>query len=115
MMSIGREFVVICLNAIADEAEREKIRLLLIKTKKEIIDISFKQLSCFAGNMLQVQNSDGELLQIMSTQAYKSFEKSQLKRLESFGDIIHSPLDTIEACGGGSARCMIAEVFNDLK
>ncbi|MEO8769000.1 MAG: arginine deiminase-related protein [Ferruginibacter sp.] len=113
MMCMGHEFVVICLDAIENEIEKEKIRHLLIKTKKEIIDISFEQLSCFAGNMLQVKNMDGELLLIMSTQAYKCLEKSQLTKLESYNKIIHSPLDTIETCGGGSARCMIAEIFND--
>ena len=114
MMCMGNGFVVICLDAIADEIEREKIRLLFIKTKKEIIDISLEQMNCFAGNMLQVKNRDGELLLVMSTRAYSCLKKSQVKKLESYNRVIHSKLDTIEAYGGGSARCMIAEVFNEL-
>ncbi|MEO6669158.1 MAG: arginine deiminase-related protein [Ferruginibacter sp.] len=115
MMCIADAFVVICLQAIEDKIEREKIRLLLVKTKKEIIEITFEQLDRFAGNMLQVANEDAELLLVMSTQAFHSLTSEQVNKLSSYNRILHTPLDTIETCGGGSARCMIAEVFNDAK
>ncbi|MFT3911859.1 MAG: arginine deiminase-related protein [Ferruginibacter sp.] len=115
LMCIGESFVVICFDAIKDEIERETLKHLFVRTNKEIINISFEQLYRFAGNMLQVKNADGELFLLMSTQAYESLTAEQLKKLESYNRILHSPLDTIEACGGGSARCMVAEVFNDYK
>lgn len=115
MMCVGDSFVVICLDAIRDKNEKEKLKHLFSLTNKDMIDISFNQLNHFAGNMLQLRNKDGELLIVMSTQAYGSLNKKQLERLQLNNRIIHTSLDTIEACGGGSARCMMAEVFNQLK
>lgn len=115
MMSVGNKYVVICMDAIADKIQKEKLKHLFLKTKKEIIPISYDQLNSFAGNMLQLKNTDGELLLVMSTQAYNSLKWEQLKKLEKYNRIIHSPLDTIESCGGGSARCMMAEIFNHPK
>jgi hypothetical protein len=115
MMCIGDSSVVICLDAVYDKIEKEKLTHLFSLTKKEIIDISFNQMEHFAGNMLQLKNKAGELLIVMSTKAYTSLNKQQLDRLGRNSLIIHSSLDTIETCGGGSARCMMAEVFNQLK
>ena len=112
MMCIADKFAVICLASIHDESERESVIKSLTLTNKEIIDISLQQLNSFAGNMLQVNNTTNELLLVMSTQAYRSLTADQINRLEKYNRIIHSPLDTIEAAGGGSARCMMAEIFN---
>lgn len=113
MMCMAESFVVICADAIRSEVEMEKLKHLFTNTNKEIIKISFEQLHHFAGNMLQLKNSDGELLLVMSTQAYHSLNGAQVKKLKSYNRIIHAPLDTIETCGGGSARCMMAELFNE--
>ena len=112
MMCIADKFAVICLASIHEESERESVIKSLTLTNKEIIDISLQQLNSFAGNMLQVNNTTNELLLVMSTQAYRSLTADQINRLEKYNRIIHSPLDTIEAAGGGSARCMMAEIFN---
>ena len=112
MMCIADKFAVICLASINDESESESVIKSLTLTNKEIIDISLQQLNSFAGNMLQVNNTTNELLLVMSTQAYRSLTADQINRLEKYNRIIHSPLDTIEAAGGGSARCMMAEIFN---
>ena len=112
MMCIADKFAVICLASINEESERESVIKSLTLTNKEIIDISLQQLNSFAGNMLQVNNTTNELLLVMSTQAYRSLTADQINRLEKYNRIIHSPLDTIETAGGGSARCMMAEIFN---
>ena len=112
LMCIAEKFAVICLESIADKTEKKKITDLLIETGKEIIEISFQQLNSFAGNMLQVRNTDNELLLVMSTQAYESLTRLQVNRLSKFNRLIHANLQTIESAGGGSARCMMAEIFN---
>ena len=112
MMCIADKFAVICLASIHEESERESVIKSLTLTNKEIIDISLQQLNSFAGNMLQVSNTTNELLLVMSTQAYRSLTADQINRLEKYNRIIHSSLDTIETAGGGSARCMMAEIFN---
>ena len=111
MMNVANEYAVICLDAITDTTERENVIGSLKISGKEIIDISFDQLHQFAGNMLQVKNTDGELLLIMSSQAYDSLATEQVAALEKYNRILHSSLETIETAGGGSARCMMAEVF----
>lgn len=112
MMCVAANFAVICLEAIRDEQERLMVSGSLTGSGKEIIGISLQQMNAFAGNMLQVKNSDGELLLVMSSQAFGSLNKTQVSKLEKFSRIIHTPLDTIESYGGGSARCMMAEIFN---
>jgi len=112
MMCVAANFAVICLEAIRDEQERLMVSGSLTGSGKEIIGISLQQMNAFAGNMLQVRNSEGELLLVMSSQAFGSLNKTQVSKLEKFSRIIHTPLDTIESCGGGSARCMMAEIFN---
>jgi hypothetical protein len=78
---------------------------------KELITISLDQMNSFAGNMLQVRNESGQRFLVMSSQAYHSLTPEQVQQLESFNPILHSDLRTIETNGGGSARCMMAEIF----
>ncbi len=111
MMCIAKTFAVVCLQALKDDEEKTTLVNSLTKTGKAIIDISLQQLNHFAGNMLQVINEDGELLLIMSTQAYQYLSAAQIELLQKHNRIIHSPLNSIETAGGGSARCMMAEIF----
>ncbi|PIA81883.1 amidinotransferase [Gaetbulibacter sp. 4G1] len=111
MMCLGETFAVICLDSIDDKKERKNLINHLKENDKEIIDITEAQVNNFAGNMLQVKGVNDELYLIMSQAAYNSLTESQIERLEKHTKIMSSSLDTIEACGGGSARCMMAEVF----
>lgn len=115
MMCIAKNFAVVCLESVTDEAERKNLVTTLEKTGKELIPITFQQLDHFAGNMLQVKNGADELLLVMSSQAYGSLTDAQMNRLQKHNRIIHTSLKTIEAAGGGSARCMMAEVFLECK
>lgn len=115
MMCVADRYAVVCLQSITDETERNKLIGSLQKTNKEIIEITAAQLNHFAGNMLQVKNADDELLLVMSTQAYNSLTPEQIQTLKKYNRIIHSSLNTIETAGGGSARCMMAEVFLEKK
>jgi hypothetical protein len=110
MMCIGDQFAVICLESIPDEKEREMVVSRLSSNGHEIIEISPDQMNHFSGNMLQVQNNSGDPLLVMSEQAYLSLNADQIERLEKYSRIIFSPLYTIEKNGGGSARCMLAEI-----
>lgn len=111
MMCLGQAFAVICLSSIDDKKERKNVIKHLKEDGKDIIDISEKQLSNFAGNMLEVKGKDSKPYLIMSQAAFDSLAPSQIKTLEKHTEIVSSSLDIIEACGGGSARCMMAEVF----
>jgi hypothetical protein len=111
LMCVADTYVVICLEAISDPMQNKMVAETIIKSKKKIIPISLHQMDHFAGNMLQVQNKDGEKLLIMSTQALESLTHGQVEELGAYNRIIHSPLTTIETNGGGSARCMMAEVY----
>jgi hypothetical protein len=111
MMCVAGEYAVVCLGSIADNKERDALLALLRHTNKEVIEISPGQLNCFAGNMLQVRNADEERILLMSSQAHASLFTEQVNELEKFNRIVYSPLDNIEMAGGGSARCMMAEVF----
>jgi hypothetical protein len=115
MMGVADKYVIICLDVIHNQTERELVLNKIHSSKKEIIEISLQQMNQFAGNMLQVQNQDGKKLLIMSSQAYKSLNQDQIFKLESYNAILHSKLDAIERNGGGSARCMIAEIFLPLR
>jgi len=98
------------LESLARKKERDEVVSVIKNSGKEIIEISMDQMNHFAGNMLQVNNRKDEKLLVMSTQAYESLSPKQVKKLSSFNKIIHSSLTTIETNGGGSARCMMAEV-----
>ena len=111
IMCLGETFSVICLDSIDDKKERKNVIKHLKEDGKEIIAISEEQVNNFTGNMLQVIGASDERYTVMSNSAYKSLNKQQIKQLEKHGKILYSSLDTIEACGGGSARCMMAEVF----
>ena len=111
MMCVADKFVVICLDCIDDELEREKVQEVIKSSGKEIIEISEDQLQQFAGNMLQVNNSEGKKFLVMSQTAYQSLTPEQINSIEKYCEIIYSDLNTIEINGGGSARCMLAEVF----
>lgn len=111
MMCVADRFVVICLDCIDDEMEREKVQEMIKTTEKELIEISEKQMQQFAGNMLQVRNNEGKTFLVMSETAYKSLTAEQIAAIEKYSEIIYADLNTIETNGGGSARCMLAEVF----
>ncbi|PIB29164.1 amidinotransferase [Maribacter sp. 4U21] len=111
MMAMAETFAVICLDTIDDKKERKNVVAHLKKDNKEIIRITEEQMHHFAGNMLQVIGADEKRFMVMSSAAYNTLEQEQLKAITKHCEIIHSSLDTIETCGGGSARCMMAEVF----
>ena len=110
MMCVADRFVVICLDSIDNNKERKLVVESILNSGKEIIEISEEQKNRFAGNMLQVLG-DNQIYLIMSESAYNCLEIKQINKIEKHCKIIYSALDTIEACGGGSARCMMAEVF----
>ncbi len=115
MMCVAETFAVICLDSIKDAAEKKAVFDSLIANGKEIIEISYGQMNQFAGNMLQVHNKSGKKYIVMSTQAYQSLTALQIDAIEKENAIIHSDITTIETHGGGSARCMMAEVFLPLR
>lgn len=111
MMCVADQFVVICLDCIDDESERNNVIETIKNSGKELIEISEDQMQNFAGNMLQVQNKSGEKFLVMSQSAYKSLNRDQVSAIEKYCEIIYSDLEVIETNGGGSARCMLAEIF----
>jgi hypothetical protein len=111
MMCIGDTFAVICADCIDDKKERKMVLDNLRSDGKEIILLTEAQLNHFAGNMLQVQGANGKSFLVMSDSARQALTKDQVAKIEKHTEILSSSLDTIEACGGGSARCMMAEVF----
>lgn len=113
MMAVGDTFAVICADSITDKKERKNVLAHLKDDKKDIIYITTQQMEYFAGNMLQVQGDNSTYL-VMSDAAYQSLTPAQINQLEQHTKILHTNLTTIETCGGGSARCMLAEVFNPL-
>lgn len=111
MMALAEDFAIICADAIDDKKERKIVLDHLKRDGKDIIVITEQQMHHFAGNMLQVLGSDDIRFMVMSTAAYESLTPEQIARIEGHCSILHSSLSTIETCGGGSARCMMAEVF----
>jgi hypothetical protein len=111
MMCLGTKFSVICMNSIDDPQDQKAVRSALKESGKKIIEITEHQKEHFAGNMLNVANDKGEEFCVMSSAAYHALRPDQIEAIEKHAKIIHSSLDTIEALGGGSARCMMAEVF----
>lgn len=111
MMALGQSFVVICMDSILDAKEKDTLKKYFYDTKKEIINITLDQMNAFAGNMLQVKNDRNTPLLIMSSQAHASLRPDQIRHLERHSQILHAPIPTIETYGGGSVRCMMAEVF----
>ena len=111
MMSVGENLAIFCGDAVKNKWEREQVLDVIRESGKPIVLIDEAQCNHFAGNMLQVKNRHGERFLVMSEQAYRSLTIQQIGQLEQHTKLLHSPLTTIEACGGGSARCMMAEVF----
>jgi hypothetical protein len=111
MMCMGDQFVVICLESIPNELEKQLVLESFKKSNKEVIEISQDQLNHFAGNMLQVFDINEKPHLIMSEQAYNSLKTEQVKSLEKYNPILPISIPTIEALGGGSTRCMMAEIY----
>jgi len=115
MMCVGEKFVVVCLDSIKYTEDKIAVLESFKATNKTVINISFEQMNHFAGNMLEVQNKDGESLLVMSEQALKALHGTQITALSAFSKIVTAPIYTIEQNGGGSARCMLAEIHLPLK
>ncbi len=111
MMAMGESFVVICLESVFEMDQRRLLEEQFQATGKEIIAISWKQMNAFAGNMLQVRSINGQLILVMSTTAFEALTPEQIESLGRHTHLLHSPIHTIEQYGGGSARCMMAEIF----
>lgn len=111
MMCMAEEFCVICLDCIDDKKERKQVLQHLKTSHKEVIAITEAQMNHFAGNMLELRSANNERIMVMSSAAYHSLTKNQVAAIEKYDRIVHSDLHTIETCGGGSARCMMAEIF----
>jgi len=110
LMALAENFAVICLDAIDDRSEKKNVLEHLKQSGKEIIEITEAQMHQFAGNMLQVRGKDHKYM-VMSTAALDSLTQEQISAIEKHCLILSSDLETVESCGGGSARCMMAEVF----
>ena len=115
MMCLGEKFGLVCLDSIDNIDERTNLISELEATGKEVIEITEEQKEQFAGNMLQVLGSNDQRLVVMSSAAYNSLNDEQKNRLSNHGKLVHSDIHTIEKLGGGSARCMMAEIFNPKK
>lgn len=111
MMALGETFVVICMDSVRDASERQMLENKFRETNKEIVDITLDQMNAFAGNMLQVRNTSDHTILVMSSTAFHALTPAQVQKLESHTQLLHAPIHTIETYGGGSARCMMAEVF----
>ena len=111
MMCVAMSYVVICLDSIDDKKQRKNVCEFIKKSEKEIINISENQLENFAGNMLELLNGKGESVLVMSKSAENSLSENQKNTITNYSKIISSDINTIELCGGGSARCMMAEIF----
>ena len=111
IMCLGETFAVICADCIDDKKERKMVLDNLKEDGKEVILITEEQVNNFAGNMLEVKGAEDKRYVVMSTSAHQSLTPKQIAQLEKHAEILSSSLDTIEACGGGSARCMMAEIF----
>jgi hypothetical protein len=111
VMSVGDELVIICLESIINEDERKKVAQQIIDSGKVLVDISLAQMGKFAGNMIQLKNQKGQKQMVMSQTAFNSLLPKQIAEIEKENNIIKANIPTIETIGGGSARCMIAEIF----
>lgn len=110
LMSVGEDFAVVCEEAIPNAGQREAVRNRLEATGHEVIPITLDQVSSFAGNMLELRSRAGERIVAMSANALASLRPEQVEKIECRARIVAVPIGTIESAGGGSVRCMIAEV-----
>jgi hypothetical protein len=111
LMALGASFVVICMESVRDPFESDMLRRRFAATGKEVIEISLAQMMSFAGNMLQVRNQAGDTFLVMSEQAYDSLLSAQKEKLQRHTRLLYAGIPTIEKFGGGSVRCMMAEIF----
>ncbi len=111
MMCVGSTLAIVCSASITDKKDRKNVIKQLKSDAKELIDISIAQMNQFAGNMLEVQGVGDQPFLVMSTSAFNSLRGDQISSIEKHCKVLHADLETIEICGGGSARCMMAEVF----
>jgi hypothetical protein len=110
MMCVADRYVVICLDSISDPSEKKYVVETILQSEKEIIRISASQMNQFAGNMLQLENDRKEKILVMSSAAWNALLPEQIEKLTKYNRILHASLQQIETNGGGSARCMIAEI-----
>ncbi len=110
MMCVADRYVVICLDSIADPSEKKLVEETILRSGKELIRINSSQMNQFAGNMLQLENERKEKILVMSSAAWNALLPAQIEKLTKYNSILHSSLREIETNGGGSARCMIAEI-----
>ena len=111
MLCVAKDYAVVCLECITNLTERKAVIDSLNNTNKAIIEVTLDQINHFAGNMLEVHNKANESFLIMSSRAYKKMNQAQIAKIQLHSKIVHAPLTTIENYGGGSARCMLAEIF----
>ncbi len=111
MMCIAKDYVIICLDSIDNKKQRKNISDFINGSGKKLIEISEKQVESFAGNMLELINENGESVLVMSKSAEDSLNENQKNRITNYSRIVSCDINTIEVCGGGSARCMMAEIF----
>jgi hypothetical protein len=111
MMHVGSRQAVVCLESIPNPSEREALKAMLEQYGKEVVPITLAQMNQFAGNMLELHNDRGEQLLVMSQTACRSLTSTQIATLSKHTRILSPDIHAIEAAGGGSARCMMAEIF----
>ncbi len=111
MMALGEDFAVLCKDSMQNPEELKELEAVLNQTGKEIVDISYDQMEAFAGNMLQVKNDTGQNFLVMSQTAYESLNDNQIQTLSAKTKLLPIDIGTIEYYGGGSVRCMMAEIF----
>lgn len=111
MMALGRNFAVVCSACITDKKRRDAVLAQLAATGRDIIEISMQQMHCFAGNVLELDSRGGQALVAMSGRAHEALDQAQRARLARCGRLVPVHIDTIERVGGGSVRCMLAEIF----
>ncbi|MFK7973175.1 MAG: citrulline utilization hydrolase CtlX [Bacteroidia bacterium] len=111
MMALGHSVAIVCLDSVSDPIEQFELTQRLVDTDYEVVEISLEQMNAFAGNMLEVRNTEGKAFMVMSKRAYDSLEAEQIEAIKRHAEPLVVPLDVIETYGGGSVRCMIAEVY----
>ena len=111
MMCIATDYVIICLDSIDDKNQRKNVSDFINQSEKKLIEISEKQVESFAGNMLELVNKNNESVLVMSKSAEDSLNQNQKNIITNYSRIVSCDINTIEVCGGGSARCMMAEIF----
>jgi len=112
MMALGQQYVVVCMESIKSPTERENLLNTFAETNKTVIEITLDQMNNFAGNMLEVVDGNGSPLLVMSSRAFNALTEAQVEKLESYTSILAPDISTIETVGGGSVRCMMAEIFH---